>query len=175
MDASALESGIAVGTSELAWSLRLRGVLLAAALQVGVAAATLERAVSHAKERHQFGRPVGSFQAMKHLCADMLVRAELARCAVHHAAALVDQPQAARDEAEAAGTDPAEMPRRATAGAKLLADEAAVRNARTCIQVHGGMGFTWEAPLHLYLKRAQVLATTIEGAARLAENVAERV
>ena len=63
-------------------------------------------------------------------------------------------------EAEAAGRTPDALMARAAMGAKLLADEAAVANARTAIQVHGGMGFTWEVPLHLHLKRARLLATT---------------
>lgn len=137
-----------------------QGALLTAALQVGHAAAVLEAAVAYARERSQFGRPIGSFQAVKHLCADMLVRAEVARCAVHAAACFADQPEAVAVEAEVTGLDPARVLERATAGAKVLADEAAVANARAAIQVHGGMGFTWEVPLHLHLKRSLVLATT---------------
>jgi alkylation response protein AidB-like acyl-CoA dehydrogenase len=91
-------------------------------------------AVQHAGEREQFGSPIGSFQAIKHLCAGMLVRTELARGAVYAAAVTADRVE--------------------IAGAKLLADDAAVRNARDCLQVHGGMGFTWEADVHLHLKRA---------------------
>ena len=77
---------------------------------------------------------------MKHLCADMAVRAEVARCAVQAAAVTVDQPDV--------GDVRAPRP-----GAKLLADEAAVANGRSCIQVHGGMGFTWEVPAHLLQAR----------------------
>ena len=136
------------------------GAILTAALQVGHAAECLDLAVAYAKERHQFGKPIGSFQAVKHMCADMLVRAEVARAAVHAAACLADAPDVLAAEAEAAGTTPVAWMRRAAAGAKLLADEAAVANARTAIQVHGGMGYTWEVPLHLHLKRSRVLATT---------------
>jgi alkylation response protein AidB-like acyl-CoA dehydrogenase len=136
------------------------GTLLTAALQVGHAAATLDLAVAYAKERHQFGKPIGSFQAVKHLCADMLVRAEVARAAVHAAACLADAPDVTRAEAEAAGCTPGQLLARSTAGAKLLADEAALANARASIQVYGGMGFTWEVPLHLHLKRARVLSTS---------------
>jgi alkylation response protein AidB-like acyl-CoA dehydrogenase len=92
--------------------------------------------VQHARTREQFGRPVGAFQAVKHLCADLWVRVEVARAAVHAAAVTVD---------------PADV-----AAARLLADEAAVRGARDCLQVYGGMGFTWEAEVHLLLKRAWV-------------------
>jgi alkylation response protein AidB-like acyl-CoA dehydrogenase len=136
------------------------GAIVTAALQVGHATETLELAVSYAKERHQFGQPIGSFQAVKHMCADMLVRAEVARAAVHSAACLADDPQVLTAEADAAGMTPFASMQRAVAGAKLLADEAAITNARTAIQVHGGMGYTWEVPLHLHLKRSRVLATT---------------
>lgn len=114
--------------------LRREAALLTAALQLGSAARTVEMAVEHARRREQFGVRIGSFQAVKHLCAEMLIRVEIARSAVY-AASLTDQ----------------SLP---VVGAKLLADEAAVRNARDCLQVHGGMGFTWEADVHLHLKRA---------------------
>jgi alkylation response protein AidB-like acyl-CoA dehydrogenase len=148
------------------------GALLTAALQVGHAAATLDLAVAYAKERHQFGKPIGSFQAVKHMCADMLVRAEVARAAVHAAACLADAPDVAREEAETAGCSPGQLRRRSVAGAKLLADEAALANARASIQVHGGMGFTWEVPLHLHLKRARVLSTSFGTPAELSADLA---
>ncbi|WP_405490182.1 acyl-CoA dehydrogenase family protein [Streptomyces sp. NBC_00096] len=131
---------------------REAGALLTAALQLGSALRTVELAVRYAGEREQFGQPIGAFQAVKHLCAQMLVRAEVARTAVY--AAAVTQ-------------DPAEV-----AAAKLLADEAAVRNARDCLQVHGGMGFTWEADVHLHLKRAWVRAEQWGTAARAEEELA---
>ena len=143
------------------------GSLLTAALQVGHATEVLDLAVAYAKERHQFGQPIGSFQAIKHMCADMLVRAEVARAAVHAAACLADAPDVAEAEAEAAGSAPAAQVDRAVMGAKLLADEAALGNSRAAIQVHGGMGFTWEVPLHLHLKRARVLATSFGTGAEL--------
>ncbi|WP_055490445.1 acyl-CoA dehydrogenase family protein [Streptomyces sp. TP-A0356] len=111
-------------------------VLLTAAEQLGGAARTCELAVEHARTREQFGQPIGAFQAVKHLCAQMLVRAETARAAVYAAAVTAD---------------PLDI-----AAARLLADEAAVRGARDCLQVYGGMGFTWEADVHLFLKRAWV-------------------
>ncbi|MDG5801764.1 acyl-CoA/acyl-ACP dehydrogenase [Streptomyces ossamyceticus] len=113
-------------------------VLLTAAEQLGTAVRTCEAAVQHARTREQFGRPIGSFQAVKHLCAELLVRVEVARAAVYAAAVTAD---------------PVDI-----AAARLLADEAAVRGARDCLQVHGGMGFTWEADVHLCLKRAWVRA-----------------
>jgi alkylation response protein AidB-like acyl-CoA dehydrogenase len=147
------------------------GSLLTAALQVGHAVEVLDLAVAYAKERHQFGQPIGSFQAVKHICADMLVRAEVARAAVQAAACLADSPDVAAAESEAAGCTAADMVDRAVMGAKLLADEAALANARAAIQVHGGMGFTWEVPLHLHLKRACVLATSFGTSAELAAAV----
>ncbi|GGN14548.1 acyl-CoA dehydrogenase [Streptomyces fuscichromogenes] len=113
-------------------------VLLTAAEQLGTATRACELAVQHARTRVQFGQPIGAFQAVKHLCAEMLVRAETARAAVYAAAVT---------------SAPADI-----AAARLLADEAAVRGTRDCLQVHGGMGFTWESEVHLHLKRAWVRA-----------------
>lgn len=126
--------------------------LLLAAEQLGSAGKTCETAVRYARERTQFDRPIGSFQAVKHLCAQMLVRTEVARAAVYAASVTGDA---------------AEM-----AAAKLLADDAAVRGARDCLQVHGGMGFTWEADVHLHLKRAWVRAGLGQSAARAEEELA---
>jgi alkylation response protein AidB-like acyl-CoA dehydrogenase len=81
---------------------------------------------------------------------------------VHAAACLSDAPDVVAAEAETAGCAPGQMLERSVVGAKLLADEAAVANARASIQVHGGMGFTWEVPLHLHLKRARVLSTNFQ-------------
>ena len=136
------------------------GALLTAALQVGHAAAALDLATAYAKERQQFGTPIGSFQAIKHMCADMLVRAEVARAAVHASACLADAPDVVEAEAAVAGCSPDQVVDRAVRGAKLLADEAALANARSAIQVHGGTGFTWEVPLHLHLKRSRLHSTT---------------
>ncbi|MDC2959794.1 acyl-CoA dehydrogenase [Streptomyces gilvifuscus] len=111
-------------------------VLLTAAEQLGTAARAGELAVQHARAREQFGQPIGAFQAVKHLCAEMLVRVEVARAAVYAAAVTAERAD--------------------IAAARLLADEAAVRGARDCLQVHGGMGFTWECEVHLLLKRAWV-------------------
>ncbi|MFD8403872.1 acyl-CoA dehydrogenase family protein [Streptomyces anulatus] len=130
--------------------LHYEGALLTAAEQLGSAARTTETAVQHAGDREQFGSPIGLFQAVKHLCADMLARTEPARAAVYAAAVT---------------GDPVEI-----AAAKLLADEAAVRNARDCLQIHGGMGFTWEADVHLHLKRAW-----LRSAARLTAAGAEEL
>ncbi|MEV7341587.1 acyl-CoA dehydrogenase family protein [Streptomyces sp. NPDC093544] len=127
--------------------------LLTAAEQLGTAARVGELAVQHARTREQFGQPIGAFQAVKHLCAQMLVRVEVARAAVYAAAVTAD---------------PLDV-----ATARLLADEAAVRGARDCLQVHGGMGFTWEADVHLYLKRAWVRTQRAGGATQSEDVLAE--
>jgi alkylation response protein AidB-like acyl-CoA dehydrogenase len=137
-----------------------------------MASEVLELAVDYAKGREQFSRPIGSFQAIKHLLADCLTKAEAARCAVQFAAALHDQEDVAVAEAEVMGMSTGQMLWRLSAGAKLLADEAAIANARTAVQVYGGMGFTWEVPIHLYLKRARVLATRFGNRKAMAETVA---
>ncbi len=125
---------------------RLEGAALVSAMQVGIASAVLEQAVAYAKERKQFGRVIGSFQAVKHICADMLVRSEVARNAVYAAGVMLDDPSAGNAE-------------RAVAGARVLAAETAVANGKANIQVHGGMGYTWEVDAHLFLKRAVLFAT----------------
>ncbi|MDX1510277.1 MAG: acyl-CoA dehydrogenase family protein [Nitriliruptorales bacterium] len=130
--------------------------LLHAALLVGNAAATTDLMVAFAKEREQFGRAIGSFQAVKHLCADALTRAEVARAAVHAAACHLDDPDS-------------DLVESSLATAAVLAAEAAHRNGKTCIQVHGGMGFTWEVDAHLFLKRAQVWIAAMGGTARFEE------
>jgi alkylation response protein AidB-like acyl-CoA dehydrogenase len=112
-----------------------------AAEHVGGAARALELSVNHAKTRYQFGRPIGSFQAIKHMCADMLVDVECARSAAYHAM-------------WAADNDPDELPIAASL-AKAHCSDAFFRVAAQTIQVHGGIGFTWEHPAHLYLKRAK--------------------
>jgi alkylation response protein AidB-like acyl-CoA dehydrogenase len=140
------EAGERVGSAADAVRWRRAGALLTAALQVGVGQGALDLAVRYAREREQFGRAIGSFQAVKHLLADALARVDLARAAVLVAALTLDDP---------GGGNPAE----AVSSAKVLADDAATANGRTGVQVHGGMGFTWEVLAHLYLKRAWVLET----------------
>ena len=117
-------------------------VCLAAAEAAGLAAWCLETAVEYAKVREQFGRPIGQFQAVKHLCADMLAAREQARAAAWDAARAL--------------ADPAERPL-ACAVAGAVALDAAVEAAKICIQVLGGVGFTWEHDAHLYLRRAVAL------------------
>ncbi len=142
---------------------RLAGATLTAALQVGLADRLVELAVAYAKERVQFDRPIGSFQAVKHICADMLTRTEVARAAVYAAGAKLDE------GADRAGFD------RLISGAKIVAGEAAIANGKAATQVFGGMGFTWEVDVHLFLKRAWVLDTHFDTAERHAELVAAAI
>jgi alkylation response protein AidB-like acyl-CoA dehydrogenase len=140
---AALPAGEPLGDGDAARRWRQGATVLTAAIQVGLAAAVLDLAVEHAREREQFQRPIGSFQAVKHQLADSLVRLDLAQAAVHAAAVGLDDPEAEDLE-------------RAISVAKLTAGEAALENAKTSVQVHGAMGFTWEVDVHLYLKRAWV-------------------
>jgi alkylation response protein AidB-like acyl-CoA dehydrogenase len=155
--------GERVGSAADAARWRMRGALLVSAQQVGVAQGALDLAVAYAMDRVQFGRVIGSFQAVKHLLAESLVRVDLARAAVLVAALTIDDPEAG---------DPGE----AVSAAKILADDAASAGGRSCIQVHGGMGFTWEVLAHLYLKRAWCQETCFgqagEHALRLADGMA---
>ena len=124
---------------------------LLAAEAAGVAGHCCATATAYARTRHQFGRPIGSFQAVKHLCAGMLCRAESAAAV-------------AWDAARAADEAPDEHPLAAAVAAALALD-AAVDNAKDCIQVLGGIGFTWEHDAHLYLRRALVLRQLLGGSA----------
>ena len=119
-------------------------VVALAAEQVGGAAACLDAAVSYAKTRVQFGRPIGSFQAIKHKCADMLLQVESARSVAYYAAGV-----AAANEATTAGLSEAA----ALAGA--YCSQAFTHAAKENIQIHGGIGYTWEHDAHLYLRRAK--------------------
>jgi alkylation response protein AidB-like acyl-CoA dehydrogenase len=118
-----------------------RAIVALAAEQLGGAQRVLEMATDYAKTRFQFGRPIGSFQIIKHQCADMLVKVELARSAVYNAAF----------ESEA---DP-ESASIAARMAKSYCSDAYLEIANRNIQIHGGMGFTWEHGAHLYFKRAK--------------------
>ncbi len=139
-----LPAGERVGDATVAQRFVRDAVVLTAALQLGVALGATELAQIYAQQREQFGRPIGGFQAVKHLLADMLVRAEVARSAVYAAACAID----------GAGSDD---PLRAASVAKVMAGEAALFCGKTGIQVHGGMGFTWEVDAQRYWKRAVAL------------------
>jgi alkylation response protein AidB-like acyl-CoA dehydrogenase len=121
-------------------TLDLAAVALAAE-QAGGAGRLLQMSIEYAKDRYQFGRPIGSFQAIKHKLADMALDVERMDSVVRHAATVADG-------------DPAALP--AVAGiAKVFCSEAYFRVAAENIQVHGGIGFTWEHPAHLYFRRAK--------------------
>ncbi|HEX5292344.1 MAG TPA: acyl-CoA dehydrogenase family protein [Streptosporangiaceae bacterium] len=124
-----------------------RAALALAADSLGVAERALELTVAYARTRQQFGRPIGSFQAVKHKCADMLKSVELARSGLYYAA-------------HAADAEPAELTA-AAAIAKIQCCEAAALVTGESIQIHGGIGFTWEHDAHLYFKRARASAALL--------------
>ncbi len=161
-----LPQGEKIADSARARRLRLEGAALVAGQQLGVAEGALALANEYAKGRQQFGRAIGGFQAVKHMLAEMFVRQEAARAGAYNAGAALDAPEVADVE-------------RAVAAAKITAGEAAIRNGRSCIQVHGGMGFTWEVLAHYYFKRAWVLenlfGTQDEHAERIAELLASQI
>ncbi len=132
-----------------------------AAEMVGAADAALGMSVEYAKFREQFGKPIGSFQAIQHKCADMRVVLENARSLVYYAAWSLDR----------AGADA----NTAAAMAKGYAGEACVKVCQDAVQVHGGVGFTWEHDLHLYLKRVRADAASYGDATRAREAVAKAI
>ncbi|MFG2018845.1 acyl-CoA dehydrogenase family protein [Actinomadura geliboluensis] len=138
------------------------GAVVLAAEAVGASARLLAMSVEYASTRLQFGRPIGSFQAVKHRCADMHVAVEQSRSAAYHAAWTLDDP----------GLDD---PRIAVdlATVRTAADYQAV--VKNTVQVHGGIGFTWEHSAHLYYKRAVGDATLLGGRAAAAERLAASV
>jgi alkylation response protein AidB-like acyl-CoA dehydrogenase len=132
-----------------------------AAEQLGGAQRALDMAVEYAKIRHQFGRPIGSFQAIKHRCADLLLEVESLRSAVNYAAAAV-------------ADSPAEIPQLAPL-VKAYASETYFHVAAENIQIHGGIGFTWEHDAHLYFKRAKSSELFLGDAAYHRERLAARI
>jgi alkylation response protein AidB-like acyl-CoA dehydrogenase len=155
-----LPKGEKIGDAADARRLRIEGAALTSGLQLGVAEASQQLATEYARHRQQFGRPIGSFQAIKHLLADAFVRQELARAAVYAAGATLDQPEVG-------------SPERAVVAAKITAGDAALKNARCCVQVHGGMGYTWEVPAHYYVKRAILLDNAFGSSEEHSERMAE--
>jgi len=134
-----------VGDEGRGWDLCERVLDLArialAAEQVGAAEKCLEMSVEYAKVRKQFDRPIGSFQAIKHTCADMLMMVESARSAAFYASSLAGQGETDLQEA--------------ASSAKVFCSDAFFHCAAENIQIHGGIGFTWEHPAHIYFKRAK--------------------
>jgi alkylation response protein AidB-like acyl-CoA dehydrogenase len=109
----------------------------------GIASTVFDRTLSYVKERHQFGRPIGAFQAIKHRCADMAMMLEASRSAVYYAAWALANDAPDRDKAVSI--------------AKSYGGDAARSICNEGTQFHGGMGFTWDLGLHFYLRRAKVL------------------
>jgi 3-oxochol-4-en-24-oyl-CoA dehydrogenase len=145
-----LASGDAA-TSAVRHGLATAAAALASEL-VGLAGHCLDGAVAYAAERHQFGRPIGSFQAIKHICADMLTGVELARAAARHLAGLLDAE--ALGDSGATGRVSADDLDDAVALALLKAASVAQEVSAAYIQVLGGIGFSWEHEAHLYYRRA---------------------
>jgi alkylation response protein AidB-like acyl-CoA dehydrogenase len=135
-----------------------RAVVAVCAEMLGAADVVLAMTVQYAKDRVQFGRPIGSFQAVKHRCADMLVDVEGMRSAAYYAAWTVG---AGDPEASAAAS-----------AAKIWCSDAARRVMGSGLQVHGGIGFTWEHDLHLFLKRSQLDQVTFGDATYHRDRVA---
>ncbi len=127
----------------------------------GIAQRTMEMGVEYAKERHQFGRPIGAYQAVSHRCAQMLLETEGARSATYYAA-------------WAADASPEDLPVAASM-AKAYASDAGWRVPDQSLQVHGGIGFTWEHDLHFFLKRAKVDASMFGDAHWHRERVADAI
>jgi alkylation response protein AidB-like acyl-CoA dehydrogenase len=140
---------------------RVRAYVAVAAELAGIAQRALEWAVDYAKERKQFGRPIGAYQAVSHRCAQMLLETEGARSASYYAA------WAADNEPETAEL--------AASMAKAYASDAGTRVTSASLQVHGGIGFTWEHDLHLWLKRASSDAVMFGDARWHRERVARLV
>jgi alkylation response protein AidB-like acyl-CoA dehydrogenase len=138
-----------------------RAVLACSAELLGVARRLIDEAVGYARDRRQFGQPIGAFQAVKHLLADALVQLEFARPVVYYAAASL----AARLPD---GTRDASM-------AKIFAANAGRAAARAALQVHGAVGYTWEHHLHLWLLHAEALERANGGAAEHRARLAERL
>jgi alkylation response protein AidB-like acyl-CoA dehydrogenase len=138
---------------------RHRALVALAAEACGLASVALELAVGFAKERRQFGRPIGSFQAVAHELARAYMDVEISRSLTYRAGWAVQE------------SDP--LAPAAAAAAKARAAEAAVLTCERAIQAHGGIGFTWEHPLHRYYKRALAIASTLETADELWARVAD--
>jgi len=124
--------------------------IITSAELVGICQRALEMTVEYVKERRQFGRPVGSFQAVQHICAQMLRHTEGARSVTYYAAWAADSDRSLLDEASSL--------------AKSSASNAGVEVTGSAIQAHGGIGFTWEADIHWFYKRAQLDASYLGGA-----------
>ena len=161
LPASALLGEQGAGWPKLSRILDLAAIALAAE-QVGGAQRCLDLAVAYAKEREQFGRPIASFQAIKHKCADMMVKVESARSAAYYAGCAV----AEENEAELDTVAPL---------AKAYCSDTYFQAAADCIQIHGGVGFTSEYDVHLYFKRAKSSESLLGDATHHREILAQRI
>jgi alkylation response protein AidB-like acyl-CoA dehydrogenase len=148
---------VVLAAEPAAW-IASRGQVLSAALLVGILEAVRDLSVAYVSAREQFGKPIGSFQAVKHRCADMAVRADAASSLLWLAALSLDR--AGLGSASAGAGDSAEA-RRLAASVKALASEYAVASAHDNVQNHGGMGFTEECSAHWYVKRALEWSATL--------------
>ena len=158
--ASALMGNEGEGWGALSKTLDLAAVALSAE-QVGGAQRCLDMSVEYAKERIQFGRPIGSFQAIKHMCADMMLEVESARSASYYAGCI------AAEESD-------ELPVVASL-AKAYCSDAYFHCAANSVQIHGGVGFSWEYDVHLYFKRAKSTESFLGDAVYHRELVAQRI
>ncbi|WP_029115722.1 acyl-CoA dehydrogenase family protein [Mycobacterium sp. URHB0044] len=156
---------VLVGTDGEGWDVLAHvfdyAIVALACEQVGGAAAVLDATVDYLKMREQFGRPIGSFQAIKHRCADMLVELESARSAAAYASAAL-----------AAGADDASL---SASIAKVYCSQAFYHIAAESIQMHGGIGFTWEHPAQLFFKRAKSAETMFGSPSAHRERIAKLV
>lgn len=155
-----LPAGEVIGGADVAQRMRLEGAALVSGQLLGITEATLAMTVEYTKGREQFNRPVGGFQSLKHIMADCFVRQEATRAAVYSAGATIDDPGAG-DVA------------RAVSSAKVMAGESAWKNSRAAVQLHGGMGYTWEVPVHYHLKRVRVLENVFGTSEEHADALAE--
>ncbi|MFI5756861.1 acyl-CoA dehydrogenase family protein [Streptomyces sp. NPDC051569] len=155
-------TGVRIADAATADTAVRRGLLAGAGLlaseQLGIAEWCLTESVRHTRERHQFNRPIGSFQALKHRMAQLWLEVVSARAA-------------ARNAADALATDAPDAPL-AVAVAQAYCGRVAVHAAEECVQLHGGIGMTWEHPAHLYLKRAKSDEITLGSPGRHKETVA---
>lgn len=160
-----IESGSVIATgnpaAQFAAAALDRGALGCAAQALGLAQRMIDMSVQYTSERQQFGKPIGSFQAVKHHMANVAVKLEYAKAPTHRAAYAVANSQA--------------VAAHAVSHAKLAACEAANLAAKNCVQVHGAMGYTWEVDLHIFMKKAWALANTWGDAGFHKARIGERI
>ncbi|AWH93075.1 acyl-CoA dehydrogenase family protein [Dietzia lutea] len=148
-------------TPDLVDTLHDHALVALAAEQCGIAEHALDLSVTYARERHQFGRPIGSFQAVKHHCADILVDVERMRSITQHGIWAIQTTHPERTTIAAA--------------AQAICSESAVTTTLTAIQIHGGIGFTWEHELHRYTRRAKTNETYLGQPATHRNRIADHI